>query len=58
MYFIVLFFFFFKIMEHVRLQMEDVPVLPASSTGFPGKRAGWPTESLGSSNQSAGSLCP
>lgn len=26
--------------------MEHVPVLLASSTGLPGKRAGWPTKSL------------
>lgn len=34
--------------------MEDVPVLLASSTGLPRKRAHWPTESLAPSSQSTG----
>lgn len=61
MYFIVLFFvsffIFFKRMEHTRLHVEDVPVLQASSTGLPGKRADWPTKSFASSRLGA-RLCP
>jgi len=52
--FVVVFVVVFKKTGHVRLQMEDVPVLLASSTGLPRKRAHWPTESLASSSQSAG----
>ena len=36
--------------------MDSVPVLPASSTGLPKERGGWPTESA-SASQSA-ELCP
>lgn len=61
MYFIVLFFasfsFFFYENGTCEAHLEDAPVLPARSSGLPGKRAGWPTQSLVSSGQSA-RLCP